>query len=125
MSKGNRRRARGGSRLNSFIALVIVVSLFVAGIRIIPVYVRAYEFRDAMRSQAKFAGVDRKPKEVVREELYERARSLDLPIAPDQIQVALAPGGITVVSHFSVPVDLILFQYRVNFEFTADTRSAF
>lgn len=118
-------KARGGGKLNALIALVIVVALFVGGIKLIPVYVNAYEFRDAMRSQAKFAGVDRKSHEQVREELYQKARDLRLPVQREQIHVTAAPGGIAVATRFAVPVDLIVFQHTLNFEFNEDTSTAY
>jgi hypothetical protein len=124
-SRNQARKIRGGSKLNTLIALVIVVALFIGGVRLIPVYVNAYEFRDAMRSQAKFAGVDRKSHEQVREELYKKAVELRLPLQREQIQVTQAPGGIAVAARFAVPVDLVVFQHTVNFDFNEDTSRAY
>ena len=125
MSSSQTRKVRCGGKLNALIGLAIVVSLFVGGIKLIPVYVNAYEFRDAMRSQAKFASVERKSHEQVREELYKKAMELRLPLQREQIQVTQAPGGIAVAARFAVPVDLIVFQHTVNFEFNADTSTAY
>jgi hypothetical protein len=122
---GTGSKAHGGSKLNALVALLIVVSLFVGGIKIVPVYVRAYEFRDAMRSQAKFASVDRKAPEQVREELFRKAKQLELPVAREQIRVVPAPGGIAVAANFRVPVDLIVFQHEFGFAFNADTSTAY
>lgn len=125
MSSKQASKARGGGKLNALIGLVILVSLFVGGVKLIPIYINAYEFRDAMRSQAKFAGVDRKSHEQVREELYKKARDLGLPLQREQIHVTSAPGGIAVAARFAVPVDLIAFQHTLNFNFSEDTSTAY
>jgi hypothetical protein len=116
---------RGGGKLQALIALVVVAILIIGAIRIVPVYVRAYELRDFMRSEAKFAGVNRKPHEAVRNDVYLKAMALDLPVERNQIQSSAVPSGIRVVARFSVPVDLVVMDYNLNFEFEGDTRSAY
>ena len=98
-------------------ALLVIVALFVAGTRIVPVYLRAYDFRDDMRTQARFAETDRKSPATIREELYVKARELDLPLRREQIQVTKVPGGVTIAARFTVRVDLTLFQHDLNFNF--------
>lgn len=119
------RNQRGGSKLQAVIALVILAALVIGAIRIVPVYVRAYELRDFMRSEAKFAGVNYKPHEEVRNDVYRKALELELPLDPKQLQSSTVPGGVRVVARFSVPVDLVVMEHSFNFEFVADTRSAY
>lgn len=116
----------GSSRLKLLMGLVIVAALFVAGVRIIPVYVNAYEFRDEMRVRAKLFGNEWPPKstEVVRNDLFKKAQALDLPLRSEQIQVSSGPGGIAIVVRFTVPVDLIVLQRELDFDFRVDSASA-
>lgn len=118
-------RAREGSRLRLLLALLIVAALIVGVIRVIPVYVRSYEFQDAIRTQAKFAGVNRKSPEVIREELYNKARALDLPVCREQIKVIPARGGVRIEAAYTVPVDLIIFKTDLSFDYAAETATTY
>ncbi len=117
--------ARGGSALNTAIAVAVMAVVVITFLRVVPAYARAYEFRDSMRTQAKFAGIERKSEELIRKELHDKARSLDLPITPEQIRVSTIPGGIDVNCRFRLPVDLFLLNYTLNFDFNANTTTAY
>ncbi len=119
------RSDRGGSKLQVLFALALTAALFVAGIRIIPVYISAFKLEDEMRNKCKFAPVERKPPEVVREELLKLAHELDLPVSREQIQIAPISGaGLKISVKYTVPVDLILFNINLPFDYTVDTKSA-
>ena len=77
----------------------------------------AYEFRDAMRAQARFAAVGEKTPKAIRDELHRKAQELELPIKPQQIQISKRPEGTTIVTKFKVPVDLPLFLQEVESNF--------
>ncbi|MFQ5662345.1 MAG: hypothetical protein ACE5HL_00735 [Terriglobia bacterium] len=118
-------KARGGSRLSLLLALLITAALIVGAVRIIPVYVRSYDFREAVRNQARFARVNRKPPEVIRDELLKKAQSLELPVRREQIRVGLAPGGVRIEAHYVVPVDLIIYKMDLSFDYTANTSTIY
>jgi len=119
------RSDRGGSKLQVLFALALTAALFVAGIRIIPVYISAFKLEDEMRNKCKFAPVERKPPEVVREELLKLAHELDLPVSREQIQIAPISGaGLKISVKYTVSVDLILFNINLPFDYTVDTKSA-
>ncbi len=119
------RSERGGSKLQVLFALALTAALLVAGVRIIPVYIAAYKLEDEVRQKCKFAPVERKSPEVVREELVKTARDAGLPVSREQIQVAPIGGaGLRITIKYTVPVDLILFNINLPFEYTADSKSA-
>lgn len=118
-------KARGGSKLQLLLGLVITAALILGAVRIIPVYVRSYEFQDAMRSQAKFAGVEKKSAEAIRAELLRKARELELPMQREQIKVFPLRVGVQISAHYTVQVDLIVFKPNLNFDYSTDTASAY
>ncbi len=119
------RSMRGGGKLNMLLALAITAILVLSAWRIIPVYVKSYQFQDEIRSKCKFAPVDRKSPETVKEELLRFAQELGLPVAREQLQVnALGPSGIRVNVKYTVPVDLILLDISIPFEYNFDSKSA-
>ena len=108
---------RGASTLRGMILLLLLVLLGFFAYRLIPVYVNAYDFRDSMRTQARFAAVDQKPFETIRTELYNKAQELNLPIEREDIQITKGPDGTTISTTFTVPVDLSFFVRDVQFDF--------
>jgi len=119
------RSMRGGGKLQMLLALAVTAVLVVSAWRIIPVYVKSYQFQDEIRNKCKFAPVDRKSPETVKEELLRFAQEIDLPVAREQLQVnALGPAAIRVEVKYSVPVDLILFDINIPFEYNVDSKSA-
>ncbi len=107
------------------LALLITAAIILGAVRIIPVYVRSYEFEDAMRSQAKFAGVEQKPPETIRRELLKKAQELELPVSGDQIQVFPRRGGVRISARYAIQVDLIFYKPYLDFDFAADTATAY
>ena len=107
----------GMAKLRAMILVLLVVVLAIMAYRLIPVYVDAFNFRDAMRTQAKFAAVDGKSPDAVREDLLRKARELDLPIEREQIEISKGPEGTVIATHFTVPVDLSFLVHDVEFNF--------
>lgn len=116
---------RGSTTLKTLLALLVFAALITGVVKIVPLYVKVYEFEDAMRQQAKFAGVERKEATVVREELYKKAQDLKLPVTREQIEVSRRMGGVNIKVSYTVPVDLIVFQRDFNFDYETDTSTAF
>lgn len=116
---------KGSATIKTLLTLVAVAALIVGAVKIVPVYVKVYEFEDAMRVQAKFAGVESKNETVVRDELYKKAQELKLPIDRDQIEISTSMGGINIKVRYTVPIDLIVMQRDFNFEYEADTSTAY
>ena len=117
---------RGGSRLNTFVALLLTAGLILAAVRIVPVYVRSYEFEDAIRSEARFAGVNQKSPIRIQGDLYRKALQLNLPVRAEAISVVPTVGsGVRISVRYTVPVDLIVYQHSMNFNLQVDTQSVY
>lgn len=112
---------RGGSKIKWILALAITAALIYAAVTIIPIYIDSYALQDEIRSQAKFAGVERKSPETVQAEVYRKARDLGLPIKPEQIRVVPATEGVRITVQYQVPVDFKVYQTSLSFHFEAET----
>jgi len=117
--------ARGGSKVQLLLGLVVTAAIIISAIRLVPVYANSFEFRDAIRSQAKFAGVENKSPQAIQEELFKKAQSLKLPVKREQIQVTPQRTGVEIRVRYAVQVDLIVYKPVLNFNYSEDTAHAF
>ena len=113
--------ARGGSKVQWIFALGVTAALVYTAIQIVPIYISSYALQDEVRNQARFAGVEKKSTEAVREDLYKKARELDLPIRREQIQVVPATEGVRITVRYQVPLDFKVYQTALSFDFQAET----
>ncbi len=114
---------QGRVTIKTLLGLLVAAALVVAAVRIVPVYVRAYEFRDFMRVEAKLFPTrwPAKTPQALQTELQRKAASLNLPVRESEIQVTDAPGGIEISARFAVPVDLLVLQHTLSFDFRTST----
>ncbi len=77
MNRSNHNGERGGSKLSLIITLIIVGALGFAAVKIVPVYVEAYQFQDSIEAESRFAltGYPKKSVEDIRDDIYKKART--------------------------------------------------
>ena len=116
----------GGGTLQLVIVLLITAGIILAVVRIVPVYVRDFEFKDAIREEAKMARIRRdEPPMAIRRRLFEKAQEVGLPVQPEQIQITPAGEGVRISVNYRVPVSLLVYTLNLNFDASADTATAF
>lgn len=116
---------QGGGKLKLIVALLITAGAVLAMVRIVPVYVKSYEFEGAMREEAKFAGVRNEQPPAIRQRLLDKAQQLNFNVKPQQIQVTRVVGGVHITVSYSVPVQLPGYTLTLNFQRSVDTASAY
>jgi uncharacterized protein DUF4845 len=118
-----RKSERGATRLKTALLLLVVAGVGYGAFKIVPCYVNNYQLQDAMRSEARFSGVQRKSAEQVREEVYKQAKQLGILAKPEDIQVVPVQNGYSISLNYTVPVDLLGYQLALNFHPAADVNS--
>ena len=116
---------RGGSKLNLVLTLAVLGSMVFAAVKIVPVYFANYQFQDAMNSESRFAltGYPKRSANDVRNEVYAKAQSLGIPGKPEDIQVTMENGYVSISMDYSVPIDLVFWQWVPQFHPHADNHS--
>jgi len=114
----NRIDERGGSRLNLLLTLAILGATIFVGVKVMPPYFANYQFEDAVKSEARFAlsGYPRKTEDDIRNDIWKKAQELDIPLAKKEaIQIVLNQGNVTISTDYTVPVDLLVYQFNLQF----------
>lgn len=122
-ARPNRNRERGGSKLNLLITLLIVGALIFSAVKIVPAYVNNYELQDAMETEARFAGANRQAEADIRLDVWKKVQELGIPVKQDDIRVSLVSGAVQISLSYTIPVNLQVYQFNLEFHPHADNRT--
>src|SRR5262249_25386565 len=125
MAGRNSDGERGGSKLNLIFTLFVLGSMAFAAIKIVPVYFANYQLQDSIDSESRFAltGYPKKSAEDVRTDIFNKAKDLGIPTQKDAIHVAMENGSVDIGLDYSVPIDLAVYQFTLQFHPHADNHS--
>ena len=106
---------RGEGRTGCILWLTFAALVIYGVYKIVPVKIAAGKFSDAMQEQATFAATHGNPQ--IYNELLERAKELELPIARDQLVVTRTRESIEIDADYEVVIEFFggLFKYTMPF----------
>ena len=121
--KGNGQT--GGSRLNLLLTLAILGAMIFVAVKLFPVYFANYQFQDSIESESRFAltGYPKKSADDVRNDVWNKAQELGIPAQKDAIQVDMNNGSVDISLDYSVPIDLKVYEFTLQFHPHADNHS--
>ena len=121
----NRIAQRGGSKLNTLITLAILGAMGFVAVKIVPVYVANYEFQDSIESESRFAlaGYPKKSVDDIRDDVFKKIQDLGIPAKEDDIQVTVDNSDVDIGLNYSVPINLQVYQFSLQFHPHADNHS--
>ena len=106
--------------LSKIVHWAVFLGLSFATWRVAPVYAAALRFHLALSEACRTAATARIPEHEIRNDILFRARQLDLPIRPYNIELQVRPRLVSAVVAYQVPVELGPRQVVLNFHATAD-----
>ena len=109
-----RNGQKGEGRVGLAIAIVIVGTTAFLGLKIIPVRVAAYEFKDVIREEARYGAVRDSDKEV-HKRIMTRASEMGIPLSKKNLKVTRATRDITITATYEQPIDLKVTTYVFRF----------
>ena len=112
-----RNSQKGEGRLGLAVAVVIVGTMAFLGIKIIPVRVSAYEFKDTMREEARYGAVRDSDKEV-RNRILETADEMGIPLDKKNLSVKRNRAEIMITAKYEQAIDLKFTTYTFKFDHT-------
>jgi hypothetical protein len=119
------RGQRGGSKLNLLLTVVILGSAGFAAFKIIPPYFANYQFQDSIESESRFAltGYPKRNQDDIQNEVFKKAQDLGLPVKHDDIHVVMDTSTCSISLDYTVPIDLSVYQFTLQFHPHADNHS--
>ena len=96
--------------------IIVAVSIFL-GVKVIPVRIAAYEFRDVLREEARYGAV-RNSDDVVTKRILEKAAELEIPLKKKDLKVRRTPGQMVISASYEQPIDLKVTTYIYKFSET-------
>ncbi|HTS11401.1 MAG TPA: hypothetical protein VMH00_04730 [Candidatus Limnocylindrales bacterium] len=119
-------RERGGSRLNLVLTLLFLGGVVFFAVKVVPPYFANYQFQDSIESEARFAmtGYPKKSEDDIRDDIWKKAQELSIPIKKEEdIQVTMDQGNVTISTSYTIPVDLAVYQFNLQFHPHADNHT--
>jgi hypothetical protein len=83
--------------------------------KIIPVRIDAYEFRDFLREEARYAAV-RYDDATVRNRILARAKEMEIPLNPKNLTLTRTTGEMIITAKYEQPIDLKVTTYVYQFD---------
>lgn len=116
---------RGGSKASLVLTLLVLGVMAFVAIKIVPVYFANYEFQDSIESESRFAltGYPKKTEDDIRNDILNKAKELGIPASKDAIQLAISNGSVEIGLDYTVPVDLGVYQFTLQFHPHADNHT--
>ncbi len=110
-----RERQKGEGKIGFLIGLTVLgIGIFLA-VKVIPVRVDAYEFRDTIRQEARRAAIHGDVRKLA-ELILEKADELDIPLNAKNLEVRKTRSEMVVKAHYEQPIDLKVTTYVYKFE---------
>jgi len=125
MNLAQRTNQSGSSKLNLILTLVVLGGMVFTAVKVVPVYFANYQFQDAIESESRFAltGYPKKNVDDIRDDIWRKAQDLGIPAQKDAIQIAVANGSVDIGLDYSVPIDLSVYQFTLQFHPHADNHT--
>jgi hypothetical protein len=109
--------------------IVIIVLAIYLGVEFVPVYYSNYEFEDALKNEALFGTNNSNTEDAIRDSVYKKAHSLDIPIEKEAIIVhktgTMGTGTVSIDAPYTVHLDLIAFPTDLHFDSSSSNKGAF
>jgi len=110
----DRTAQRGDGRIGFIISLALLGIGFFVGVKIIPVRVNAYEFRDFIQEECRFAATRNKDEEIFKR-IVDKAQDLRLPVEKKNIHMERTTHEMIISAKYEQTIDLKFTKYVFKF----------
>jgi hypothetical protein len=111
------------------LGIFVIVAGIYLGAELVPVYYENYQFQDIVKTEATLETYTNKPEADIRDSLFKKAQTLDIPLTKDEIKVqrhgTTGTGSLTISAPYTVHLDLPGYPVDLHFEASTDNKSPF
>jgi Domain of unknown function (DUF4845) len=111
--------------VKALLAFAIFGALVYVAIRVVPVYLSSYQLQDAIEEEARLDAYSTKPEQDIKDSIFKKAQSLDIPITSDQIKVQRQGAAVSISTAYTVHIDLPVHPLDLSFTPNSQSRRAF
>lgn len=124
-ARANRSREHGGSKLKGLFSLAILSGIIFVCVKIVPPYFANYQFQDAIEAESRFAlsGYPKKTNDDIVMDVVKKAQDLGIPAKADDVRLVITNSDVDISLDYSVPIDLIVYQFTLQFHPHADNHT--
>ena len=112
MNESNRERGEG--RTGFLVSLALLGAGIFLGVKVIPVRVNAYEFRDFIQEECRFAATRANDKEIYTR-IFDKAKELRLPLEKKNLHMERTTREMIISAKYEQTIDLKLTKYVYKF----------
>ena len=116
-------RERGGANLRAIVWTAILAAFIYVTAMTLPVLVNEYQFQDSLQDIARFASVNHRNEQQIKQAVLDVAQKQDLPVQPEDVTVHGSGGNVHINVEYSVTIDLKVYQWTLNFHPAANNAS--
>jgi hypothetical protein len=118
-----RRPERGEGNAKAILwTFVLIVAVFL-GIKLIPAFVSEYRLQDRLLTEARFATVNRRGEEELRNIIFQQIQDLEIPARREDIKIEISSRYVRISVEYTVPVDLWLYSTELHFNPSTENKS--
>ncbi len=110
-----RTSERGEGRIGLLIALALLGTGIFVGAKVIPVRVNAYEFRDFIREECRFAATRRHDEEIFKR-VFDKAQDLRLPLQKKNLHMKRTTHEMIISAKYEQTIDFKVTKYVYKFD---------
>jgi hypothetical protein len=109
--------------------IIVIVAAVYLGAELVPPYYGNYEFTDFIKTTATMETYTTKPETEIRDIVYKKAQSLDIPVPQNAIKVQRQGqqniGSLAISAPYTVHVDLAFYPLDLHFQASSENKSPF
>ena len=111
----DRTAERGDGRIGFLISLALLGAGVFVGVKVIPVRVNAYEFRDFIQEECRFAATRNHDEEIFKR-VFDKAKDLRLPLQKKNLHMERTTHEMIISAKYEQTIDLKVTKYVYKFD---------
>jgi len=120
---GARRAERGEGNAKAILWTFVLILAVILGIKLVPPFVSDYQLQDRLLTEARFATVNRRGEEELRNIIFQQIQDLEIPAKREAIKIEMSSRYVRISVEYTVPVDLWVYRTELHFNPASENKS--